>query len=66
MTMQVSEVRDWLNELAPTDLIGIDEGGLILVGPRGNYIEVGSEPYCFHDAPGLKSGDRCESGEIKP
>ncbi len=38
--MQVKEIRDWLNTLQPTDLVGIDEGGLCLQVWEGSPVEV--------------------------
>jgi hypothetical protein len=44
--MKVQEIRDWLDSLAPTDQVAIDEGGLalILVDNPEVHIEVGGDP----------------------
>ena len=45
MAVTKKELIDWLNSLDDDDLIGIDDGGLILtVGGKEDYYEIGGLP----------------------
>ena len=56
MAVTKKELIDWLNGLDDDDLIGIDDGGLILtVGGKEDYYEIGGLPQQSED-------ERFESG----
>ena len=46
MTMEVREIKEWLDTLSDDDVVGIDDGGLCLqvVGDPEPYLEVGGMP----------------------
>ncbi len=46
MSMDVKEIKDWLDTLDPDDGVGVDEGGLCLVveGEPDCYLEIGGIP----------------------
>ena len=45
MSMNVMEVRRWLEEQDQLDEVGVDEGGLAIQNTRtGDYLEIGGIP----------------------